>query len=260
MSILIITGIAGTLIAILPAFIIFFYIARFKGRMWLSAVLGGVFWFIALLARTPILAGLELLGIFITSEMLLVYLAIIIFLAALMAGLFEEGIKYLFLKRQPKWIETTQYVLCFGLGWGLGEAFLIYVIDVLAYAFLYPFLSTIISLPPEYILAQNFLIGAVERNIAIVFHVSATILIALAVWHKKLKFLWLAIFVHFLFDFIPLIILQFLLYPILGSTLTAVLIVETLFAVYAVIFAVLAFYLWKWEKVTVPLKLETESI
>lgn len=249
-------AVVGTLIAILPAFLIFLYIARFKGSMWLSALLGGIFWFVALLARTPILLALEFWGLTISPAFYAVYIAIVIFLASLLAGLFEEGIKYGFLYRAPKFIETVKHALCFGLGWGLSEAILIYAVDVLTIGFLYDWLITIIPLPPESVLFFNFMLGAFERNSAILFHVSATIFVALAVWHRRFLFAGLAILAHFLSNYIPITLLQYVLYPLLDPII-AVIVVECLIALFAILFAVLAYYLLKREGG--PPKLEPES-
>ncbi len=253
--ILILASLGGSLIAILPAFVVFLYIARFKGSLWLSAIIGGCFWLIALLARTPILVGLEFWALTIPPAFYVAFAAIMIFLGALMAGLFEEGIKYGFLKKAPRFIDSVKHALCFGLGWGLCEAFLLYVLTVLLYGFLYEWLITIVTLPPEPVLILNFMAGAVERNIAILFHVSATIIVALAVWHNRFFFAGVAILAHFLFDFIPLILLQFVFYPFLPSTI-ALILVEGLFAVFAILFLVLAYYLLKREGG--PSKLEPE--
>ena len=51
---------------------------------------------------------------------------------------------------------------------------------------------------------------------------------------------------HFLFDFVPLILLQFVLYPLLPY-MTAIIIVEGLLGVFAVLFVLLAYFLWKRE-------------
>ena len=243
---LIMIAIVGSLIAVLPAFFLFLYIARFKGSMWLSALLGGVFWLVALLARTPILFVLELWGLTITPAFYVLFVTIVIFMGALMAGLFEEGIKYGFLKKFPSFVKTVKHALCFGLGWGLSEALLVYVLTVLTYGFLYEWLITIITLPPEFYLYFSFILGAFERNIAIVYHVSATILVALAVWHRRFFFAFLAILTHFLFDFIPLILLQFVLYPLLDPFIVGIL-AECLFAIFAIIFLVLSYWLLKRE-------------
>ncbi len=243
---LIIVAIVGSLIAVLPAFLLFLYIARFKGSMWLSAFIGGLFWFLALLARTPILLVLEFWGLTISPAFYAIYVAIIIFMGAFMAGLFEEGIKYGFLKKYPSFIKTMKHALCFGLGWGLCEALLLYVLTVLTYGFLYEWLITIITLPPESYLVFSFLLGALERNIAIVFHVTATILVALAIWHSKPLYALMAILAHFLFDYIPIMLLQYILYPLLGSFIGGI-IGECLFAIFAIIFLVLTYWLFKRE-------------
>jgi uncharacterized membrane protein YhfC len=246
---LILVAIVGSLIAILPAFLIFLYLARFKGSMWLSAILGGIFWLLALLARTPILLVLDFWGLTITPPLYVIYTITMIFMGAFLAGLFEEGIKYGTLRKFPQWVKTTKHALCFGLGWGLCEALLVYVLTVLAYGVFYDLLIAILppgSLPPEAVLTFSFMLGAVERNIAILFHVSATIIVALAVWHRQFLYALVAILAHFLFDFIPLMILQFVLYPILDQLIAAIA-VECLLAGFAIIFLVLAYWLWKRE-------------
>ncbi len=253
---LILAAVAGSLIAILPAFLIFLYIARFKGSMWISALLGGIFWFIALLARTPVLLVLEFWGLTIPPSFFAIYAAILIFLGALMAGLFEEGIKFGFLNKYPQFIKTLKHALCFGLGWGLCEALLIYVLTVLAYGFLYELIIMFVPLPPEPVLILNFILGAFERNVAILLHVSATIIVALAIWHRRYLFVAVAILAHFLFDFVPLILLQFVLYPLLPY-MNAIIIVEGLLGVFAVLFVLLAYFLWKREGG--PRELDTDA-
>jgi uncharacterized membrane protein YhfC len=212
--------------------------------MWLSALLGGIFWFVALLARTPILLVLELWVLTIPPAFYTIIIIIVIFIGAFLAGLFEEGIKYGFLKKFPNFVKTLKHTLCFGLGWGLSEALLLYVLTVLAYGFLYEWLLTIITLPPESSLYFSFILGAFERNIAIAFHVSATILVALAIWHRRFLFALLAILSHFLLDFIPIMILRYILYPLLDPFIAGIL-VECLIAVFAIIFFVLAYWLLK---------------
>jgi uncharacterized membrane protein YhfC len=254
---LILAAVAGSLIAILPALLIFLYIARFKGSMWISALLGGVFWLVALLARTPILVALEFWGLTIPPTLYVIYVAILIFLGALMAGLFEEGIKFGFLNKFPQFIKTIKHALCFGLGWGLSEALLLYVLTVLTYGFFYELLITIVTLPPEPVLIMNFMFGAFERNVAILFHISATIIVALAIWHHRFLYAGVAILAHFLFDFIPLILLQFVFYLILPSIIASIL-VEGLFAILAFLLILLAYYLLKREGGPPELKTDAE--
>jgi uncharacterized membrane protein YhfC len=175
-----------------------------------------------------------------------IYVLLLIFLGALLAGLFEEGIKFVFVRKYPSYIKTVKHALCFGLGWGICEALLLYVLTVLTYGFLYEWLITIVTLPPESYLYYSFTLGAFERNIAIVFHVSATILVALAVWHSRFLFALLAILAHFLFDFIPIMLMQYVLYPLLDQ-FTAGILTESVFAIFAIIFLVLAYWLLKRE-------------
>ncbi|MDO8055268.1 MAG: YhfC family glutamic-type intramembrane protease, partial [Candidatus Hermodarchaeota archaeon] len=223
MSFLIITAIAGTLIALLPGLIIFIFIARKTETMWLGAILGGIFWLAALLARTPLLLIIDIVAPIIPPTALLLYVAFALFFASLLAGLFEEGFRFLFLRWQPKFIETVKHALTFGLGWGLGEAIMVYALDVLTIAFFYPLLIDLgIILPPEPILMLNIMFGAVERNIAIVFHVTATIFVAIAVWHRKPIYLGFAIAAHFLFNFVPISLYRFVLLYIMDSITAAI--------------------------------------
>lgn len=242
MSLLIITAIAGTLIALLPGIIIFVFIARKTETMWLGAILGGIFWLAALLARTPLLLIIELAAPLIPPVTLLLYVAIALFIASLLAGLFEEGFRFLFLRWQPKFIETFKHALTFGLGWGVGEAIMVYALDVLAIAFFYPLLIDLgITLPPEPVLMINIMFGALERNLAILFHVTATIFVAIAVWHRKPLYLGFAITAHFLFNFVPISLYRFVLLYIVDS-LTAAIILYGLFTIFALLFVFLVDY------------------
>ncbi|MFX0168256.1 MAG: YhfC family glutamic-type intramembrane protease [Candidatus Hodarchaeota archaeon] len=247
MSLLIISGIVGSIIALLPGIVLLVYIARKNQTMWFGALLGGIFWLAALLARTPIQLVVELSGLLIPPETALLYLALVLFIASLMAGLFEEGFRFLFLRWQPKFIETTKHALSFGLGWGLGEAIIIYVLDVLTIVFFYPLLIDLgLSLPPEPILILNIMLGALERNLAIIFHVTATVFVALAVWHRKPLFVGLAITAHFLFNFVPISLYRFVFLLFL-ETFTAVIAIYGLFTIFALLYVYLADYLLQRE-------------
>jgi uncharacterized membrane protein YhfC len=243
MSLLIITGIIGTLIALLPGFIILVFIARKTENMWLGAFLGAWFWFVAYLARTPLLLVIELIIPLVAPELLLLYAVFALFAASLLAGVFEEGIRYLFLRWQPKFVANLKHALTFGLGWGLGEAIIIYALDVLTISFFYPVLIDMgIPLPPAHILSINIMIGALERNLAILFHVTATVFIALAVWHRKPLYVGLAILAHFLFNFIPISLFRLVL-PYFMDYTTAIIVLYGLFTAFALLYVLLADYL-----------------
>ena len=163
------------LIAIIPGFISLILIAKTNSKLWIIALVGGGGWLIASILRLPILNALR--GI--DSELYILF-------AALLAGIFEETIRYLTTK---KIIDVSNKrlailnTLCLGLGWGLAEALIVYVIQV-------PISATI--------LGYNwlaFLPGALERNIALLLHVVLSIIILYAVF-SKVYFMIIAITIH----------------------------------------------------------------
>ncbi|MEM3584575.1 MAG: YhfC family glutamic-type intramembrane protease [Nitrososphaerales archaeon] len=166
------------LIALIPAFAIFVYIAKAKGSMWLAFILGGAGWFIALLLRIlPLQLPLLIYGQDFASS--LIYFGY----ASLLAGIFEEGIRYICISKVSVTRENHKHILSFGLGWGFLEAVIIYALNVLAIIFLMPE-STFMDLLP----------GAIERNIAILLHVALSFLVLCAL--NMIRFLILAIGIH----------------------------------------------------------------
>ena len=152
----IIASIIGSLIAIVPALSVFVYFARKEGKFWLTGIVGGSFWAVAYQARLPILIPLNLLPDFLpwASYPLFVREAIvysILLIATVCSGLFEEGIKFWFTNRRREYIETPRHVMCFGLGWGLSEAIIIYVMNAVSIIVLIPLLPLLPPglLPPE---------------------------------------------------------------------------------------------------------------
>ncbi|MCP8308644.1 MAG: YhfC family intramembrane metalloprotease [archaeon] len=124
------------LIALIPAFALFIYFSRAKGSMWLAFILGGAGWFGALLLRLlPLQLPLVIYGQDFASN--LVYFGY----ASLLAGLFEEGIRYICIKKASFTREDHRHVLSFGLGWGFLEAVLIYALSVLAILIFMPELT-----------------------------------------------------------------------------------------------------------------------
>jgi uncharacterized membrane protein YhfC len=85
-------------------------------------------------------------------------------LASLLAGVFEESVRYLVARGLRV---SRRGAVCLGLGWGLTEALLIYAVPSVALL-----LSGIQKNP------WSLTPGAVERNAAIVLHVA----LSLAVW------------------------------------------------------------------------------
>ena len=172
------------LIAIVPAFAVFIYFARVKGSMWLAFILGGASWLGALLLRIlPLQLPLVIYGQDFASN--LVYFGY----ASLLAGLFEEGIRYICIKKASFTREDHSHVLSFGLGWGFLEAVLIYALSALAFLVFMPELTFMDLLP-----------GAIERNVAVLLHSALSFLVLCAL--KMKRFLALAIGLHALVDMV----------------------------------------------------------
>jgi uncharacterized membrane protein YhfC len=175
----------AVLIALVPSFAYFVYVARTRKSMWLAFAIGAIGWTIALYARLPISNAIKpIIG---SSD--IVYLGLTI--SALFAGIFEEGIRY-GLMRSIKYLRIDwRHVLAFGLGWGFFEAVLIYAVNLLVATYTLggdvPFL--------------RLLAGATERNSAIILHVGLTFIIYKAVVSRKLVWFAGAIALHAAVDF-----------------------------------------------------------
>ncbi|MHA1917039.1 MAG: YhfC family glutamic-type intramembrane protease [Candidatus Ranarchaeia archaeon] len=165
---------------------------------------------------------------------------------AISAGLFGEGVRFGIFNKKRGVIKTVKHALCFGLGWGLREALLIFVISTLVQGIFYELLITINPMPSESALIFSFILNGFERNITILFHTSLTMLVALAVWHRKFFFVLVAIMIHFLFDFIPIMILEFILYQTL-DTFIARIVTQCVFAVFSAVTFIVAFKFLKQE-------------
>ena len=181
----------GVLIALVPTLALFVYLAKGKKSMWLGFVIGAVGWIVALV-RVPILQGLgeAFLRSWILSTGTIAALYISIGVNALFAGLFEEGIRYGLMKNIQRIRVDSKHILSFGLGWGFGEALLIYAAAVISAVYM----------QGESLPFTSFLLGALERNITTAVHVGITFVIFRAV--TKLRFLYLAIGIHFIVDFV----------------------------------------------------------
>jgi len=177
-------AVAGAvLIAVAPSLAALAYFARKDRRGWLCLGIGGVGWFAALLLRlVPLQLPAFVLGPAIASTVL--YFAY----AAVLAGIFEEGVRYLLLWKAGFIRADMRYVLCFGLGWGLLEAVLIYAVNVVVAYYLGYALSLTDLLP-----------GAVERNLAVVMHVALTLMVFKA--FQSRRYLFVAMALHAAVDF-----------------------------------------------------------
>lgn len=153
-------------------------ISRRSLDLWMNALLGGAGWFVALLARLPFLMLARELEIYVRA-----------LYASLMAGLFEETARYFVVKSRSRVVNNLRSSVSIGLGWGLTEALIIYALQV-------PFAAAMRG--HEWTV---FIPGAVERNIAIAFHLGMTLLISLTVIGRPLALLLpTTISLHFLLN------------------------------------------------------------
>jgi uncharacterized membrane protein YhfC len=169
-----------------------FAVHRNRGNrtLWKAFLFGWGGWFLALIAR---LIPLQVPALFLAGSLgtdLGIYLAYIAY-ASILAGVFEEGFRYIFLQ-QRSFLRKPSALIAFGLGWGLGEALIIYVPAILAL----PFLAT--EVPG----VMGILPGALERNIAILAHLSLTMIICRAVSSRKKNLLWLSMALHALLNIV----------------------------------------------------------
>jgi len=176
--------IIAILIALAPSFLLFFYFAK-KRTMWLAFVLGGLGWLAALLLRLlPLQIPPSVYGPVVTSN--ITYLAYSTFLA----GVFEEGTRYALFRKIQRIRVDWRHVLCFGLGWGFGEALLLYATAIISAVYLSQYQFTILDMLP----------GAIERNSTVALHTGWTFVVFNALTERK--FVFVAIALHTATDFI----------------------------------------------------------
>ncbi len=154
-------------------------------RLWFSYIFGMAGWYIALAFRIPILMMINFLDKIVR-----------IISASLLAGLFEETTRFFSLRYIMKETKNPKAPISLGLGWGLSEAILIYVINVLVTSSIYGY-SWI-----------EFLPGAFERNTACIFHTAMAMLLGYSIIRNKTPplYLSLAIILHGLTNISPYII------------------------------------------------------
>ena len=184
----------AVLIALAPAFALFVYVARTRKSMWLAFAFGAAGWTAALYARMPILSGISS----IIGSSILIFAS-----ASLLAGLFEEGVKY-GLMRKIRYLRIDwKHVLSLGLGWGFMEAVLIYAVNMLAAVYILGY-----EIP-----FSDMLVGAVERDFVVIFHVAMTFVIYKAVTSRKLTWVAFAVALHAAVDFISVTLYYVLRLP-----------------------------------------------
>ncbi len=237
--------ILGLTIVFLPfVFILRFLYHRDIKRKWLILIMGAMFWFFALLARliplglvqvfeliragfditkVPTQSELDAMNMFLNNDP--VYLAS----APILAGIFEETFRYILFKLMPSSRERSLSAFTVGVGWTLGEIFVLYVLSMIPILFI----STEISY-------LNVVLGGIERWSASIIHISLTFLVF---WSLSEKFpkvsLLLAITLHTIFDLIAVFGAKFLV-AIFGS-IAGIILLEAIIFVSAVLVALYVF-------------------
>jgi len=117
---------------------------------------------------------------------------------------FEGGVRYGLMRKIKHLRLDWRHVLSFGLGWGFGEAVLIYAVNMLAAVY---FLGYDISF-------SEMLAGAVERNFAVMLHVGLAFVVYKAIISRKIALFLVAIALHAIVDFISVTLYHILEFPV----------------------------------------------
>ncbi len=173
---------------------------------------GGMGWVLALILR---IVPLNLFQLLVQD------LVVVIGYSAILAGLFEEGMRFWLVKRT----KTSDFKagLTFGLGWGVAEALVIYLPSVL----LSPTVSSLVLL--------DLLPGVLERYMAVLAHVALTFIVIKAISYRE--YLVVAIVAHAVLDWIAGVAYYVMRLPVWQ--------VEGLVAAYTLILAFYAIYVLK---------------
>lgn len=171
-------------VALAPSFGSFAYLAKAERPLWFAFLIGGAGWFGAAALRTPILTGLAS-----TYGKELVASPAYLALSASMAGVFEEGVRYALMKEVESLRRGIKSVVSFGLGWGFVEALLVYGVGLI-YA---------VYWAGQSLTFMEALPGALERNLAVAWHLSFTAVIFRAVSSRR--FVAAAMGLHAIADF-----------------------------------------------------------
>jgi len=198
-------------LALGPGFVALAVTSKRDLSLWINALLGGAGWFIALLTRSPLLLLAQGLGVHAR-----------VLYASLMAGLFEEAVRYLVVRSRARVTSDLRSWTSMGLGWGLTEALVVYALQV-------PLVAAMVDY--DWIV---FVPGAVERNIAIVFHLAMTLMISLTVVKKPLVLLLpTTTSLHFLLNVAATFIAMQLRDPWIVEGLLALIVLVVAIPVYA---------------------------
>ncbi len=165
-ELILIYGIISIFLGIGPAIIFALWKFGIKKENWISWILGGFFWLLALLARIFIILYISSLPQTLSFRLILL---------SVLAGFFETTFRVLllilFTKRTAN---TAEKVYMAGLGWGTGEAIYLHTINLSILLYINPNMSLIHQLNGiEYVL----IFSGIERILAEIFHICMMILV-----------------------------------------------------------------------------------
>ena len=189
------------LLGFLPWLLYFIYYSELKDTYLKYFIIGGVGWLVALFLRLPLLQ----------ISMLFLYNAILRgALAAILAGIFEEGFRYIFLLKSKIASEKIGSVVSFGIGWGIFEVWVVHSLALVSYILLISTGYHPSNIPSPDSLLVTGMAGVVERWVAVAAHVLFTLIVIKSLVTKNYIFLGVAVFFHALLDFVAVISLTFI--------------------------------------------------
>ncbi|MGC8937043.1 MAG: YhfC family glutamic-type intramembrane protease [Candidatus Methanomethylicaceae archaeon] len=202
-------GIVLAILAFVPLFILGAYLARANFKL---LFFGSVGWILALTLR---IIPLNLFQLYVRD------IAIVIIYSAILAGLFEEGVRFWFVKRTKT--SDLKTGLTFGLGWGIAEALVLFFPSLLLAQL--PLAASFLDLLP----------GIVERYVAVLAHISLTFIIMKGLVYRE--YILVAVSAHVVLDLVA----GFTYYVMRLSVWQ----VEGLVAAYVILLATYAQYIQK---------------
>lgn len=210
-------------------------------KLWFACFLGGLFWFLAFIARIYFLFLIN------TSSLSLV---LKIFLAALLAGTVETSFRVLLLYSLKKYTANSkEKVILTGIGWGLGEAIFLHSFSMIN--IIYGAITQNPALVNLFGIESFLLFGGYERILAELLHIFLTILTFYGIKkylktstskplmdnaftkYPKPELLWIPIVIilHFAFDF-SIVLLSYMVD------------LFTLYIIFTVVIVILYSYVW----------------
>ncbi|MDD5417794.1 MAG: YhfC family glutamic-type intramembrane protease [Candidatus Nanoarchaeia archaeon] len=175
----------AVLVSFVPALFFLALYAKGKKGLWIASLIGGIGFVVSyLVGELPRAASGSIFGRGLNIGYILS--------ASIIAGVVEEGIRYLIFKKVKQVNPEKEHAVSLGLGWGIAEALLIYAGVVISNILIINYPITFLELLP----------GAFERNFAVIIHVAYSLIVMKAVANRK--YLYIAMAGHAAVDFIAI--------------------------------------------------------